>query len=82
MKIIIIIKTKSLTKLRLEQSTEYNINREGLANLKNNIEKEKYQGNTERLQNLIIDLATNKIRLSEINQEKGASAWLSTLRLK
>ena len=38
--------------------------------------------NTERLQSLIIDLPTNKIRLNEINQEKGASTWLSTLSLK
>ena len=38
--------------------------------------------NTERLQSLIIDLPTNKIRLNEISQEKGASTQLSTLSLK
>ena len=41
------------------------------------------QHNTEKkLQSLIIDLPTNKIRLNRINQEKGASTWLSTLPLK
>ena len=65
--------TESLTKLHLEQSTEYNINRVELAKLKNNIKKEKLHRNTERLQNLIIDIPTNKILLNEINQEKAAS---------
>ena len=65
--------TESLTKLHLEQSTEYNINRVELAKLKNNIKKEKLHRNTERLQSLIIDLPTNKILLNEINQEKAAS---------
>ena len=74
--------TESLTKLHLEQTTEYNINRDELAKLKYNIKKEKLQRNTERLQSLIIDLPTNKIRLNKINQEKGASTWLSTLPLK
>ena len=64
---------KSLTKLHLEQSTEYNINRVELAKLKNNIKKEKLHRNTERLQSLIIDIPTNKIILNEINQEKAAS---------
>ena len=74
--------TESLTKLRLEQTTEYNINREELARLKNNIKKEKLQHNIESPQTLIIELPTNKIRLNEINQEKGASTWLLTLSLK
>ena len=65
--------TESLTKLHLEQSTEYNINRIELAKLKNNIKKEKLHRNTERLQSLIIDVPTNKILLNEINQEKVAS---------
>ena len=65
--------TESLTKLHLEQPTEYNINRLELAKLKNNIKKEKLHRNTERLQSLIIDLPTNKILLNEINQEKAAS---------
>ena len=59
--------TESLTKLHLEQTTEYNINRDELAKLKYNIKKEKLQRNTERLQSLIIDLPTNKIRLNKIN---------------
>ena len=67
--------TESLSKLHLEQTTEYNISREEIANLKNNIKKEKLQHNTEQPQTLIIDL-------NEINQEKGASTWLSTLSLK
>ena len=74
--------TESLIKLHLEQTTEYNINRDELAKFKYNIKKEKLQRNTERLQSLIIDLPTNKIRLNKINQEKGASTWLSTLPLK
>ena len=54
-----------------------------LRNIKANlIEKEKMLRNTERLQSLIIDLATNKIRLNKINQEKGASTRLLTLPLK
>ena len=65
--------TDSLTKLLLEQSTNYNINREKLAKLENNIKKEKLQRNAERLQSLVIDLPINKIRLNEINQEKVAS---------
>ena len=65
--------TESLTKLHLEESTEYNINRVELAKLKNNIKKEKLHRNTERLQSLIIDVPTNKILLNEINQEKVAS---------
>ena len=65
--------TESLAKLHLEQSTEYNINRIELAKLKNNIKKEKLHCNTERLQSFIIDIPTNKILLSEINQEKAAS---------
>ena len=68
--------TESLTKLHLEQSTEYNINRVELAKLKNNIKKEKLHRNTERLQSLIIDIPTNKILLNEINQEKAASTKL------
>ena len=68
--------TESLTKLHLEQSTEYNINRLELAKLKNNIKKEKLHRNTERLQSLIIDVPTNKILLNEINQEKVASTEL------
>ena len=50
--------------------------------MKYNSKKEKLQPNTERLQSLITDLRTNKIRLNKINQEKGASTWLSTLPLK
>ena len=65
--------TESVTKLHLEQSTEYNINRVELTKLKNNIKKEKLHRNTERLQSLIIDIPTNKILLNEINQEKAAS---------
>ena len=65
--------TESLTKLHLQQSTEYHINRLDLAKLKNNIKKEKLHRNTERLQSLIIDVPTNKILLNEINQEKVAS---------
>ena len=65
--------TEALTKLHLEQSTEYNINRVEIAKLKNNIKKEKLHRNTERLQSLIIDIPTNKILLNEINQEKAAS---------
>ena len=38
-----------LTKLHLEQSIKHNINREELAELKNNAKKEKLQRNTERL---------------------------------
>ena len=53
--------TESLTKLHLQQSTEYNINRLELAKLKNNIKKEKLHRNTERLKSLIIDVPTNKI---------------------
>ena len=76
--------TESLTKLHLEQTTEYNINRDELARLKYNIKKEKLQRNTESLQSLIIDLPTKKIRLNKVNQEKGASTctWLSTQPLK
>ena len=74
--------TDSLAKLHLEQSTENNINREELAKLENNIKKEKLEGNTERLQSLIIDLPTNKIRLNKINQDRRASTWLSTLPLR
>ena len=44
--------------------------------------KEKLQRNTERLRSLITDLLTNKSRLNEINQEKGAFTWLSTLPVK
>ena len=40
--------TESLTKLHLEQTTEYNMNREDLAKLKKNIKKEKLQHNIER----------------------------------
>ena len=43
--------TESLTKLHLEQTTDYSINRDKLANLKYNIKKEKLQQNTERLDN-------------------------------
>ena len=46
---------ESLTKLHLEQSTEYNISRDELAKLGNNIKEEKLQRNTEKLQSLIID---------------------------
>ena len=74
--------TESLTKLHLEQTTAYNINREELTKFKNNIKKEKLRRNTKRLQSLIIDLPPNKIRLYKINQEKGAHTWLSTLTLK
>ena len=70
------------TKLHLEQTTKYNVNREELAKLKNNIKKEKLQNNIERPQTLIIDLPTNNIRLNEINQEKGAPTWLLTQSLK
>ena len=70
------------TKQHLEQTTEYNVSREELAKLKNNIKKENLQNNIERPQTLIIDLPTNNIRLNDINQEKGASAWLLTQSLK
>ena len=74
--------TESLTKLHLEQFPESRINRDELAKLKYNIKKEKMQFNTEILQSLIIELSTNKIRLNKTNQEKGATACLSTLPLK
>ena len=51
---------ESLTKLHLEQTTEYNINRDELAKLKYNIKKEKLHCSTERFQSLMIDLATNQ----------------------
>ena len=41
--------TEFLTKLHVEQTTEYNINRDELAKLKYNIKKEKLLRNTERL---------------------------------
>ena len=66
------------TKQHLEQTTEYNVNREELAKLKNNIKKEKLQNNIEKIQTLIIDLPNNNIRLNEISHEKGASTWLLT----
>ena len=65
--------TESLTKLHLEQTTEYNINRDELAKLNYDIKKEKLQRNKKRLQSLIIDLPTNKIHLNKINQVKSAS---------
>ena len=40
--------TESLTKLQLEQTTEYNINRDEFAKLKYNIKKEKLQQNMQR----------------------------------
>ena len=55
----------------MEQSTKYNINRVELAKLKN-----------DRLQTLIIDSPTNKIRLNNIKQEKGTSTWIWTQSLK
>ena len=76
------LKKKSLTKLHLRQTTDYNINRDELAKLKYNIKKEKLQRNTERLESLIINLPTKKIRLNKFNKEKGASIWLSALPLK
>ena len=69
-------------KVHIEESTDYNINRKELAKLKDNTWKEKSQRNTKRLQSLGIGLPPNKIRLNEINQENGASMWLSTLPLK
>ena len=71
-----------MTKLHLEQTTEYNIDRDESVRLKYNIKEEKMQRNTEMLQSLIINLPTNKICLNKINQEKCASTWLSTLPLK
>ena len=47
--------TESLTKLYLEQSTEFNINRKELAKSENDIKKEKLQRNTERFHGLKID---------------------------
>ena len=71
------------TKLQLEQTTKYNISREELTKLKINIKTEKsQQRKKERLQSLIIDLSTNKIRLNKINQVKAASTWLWTLLVK
>ena len=61
--------TESLTKLHLEQSTDYNTNRDQLAKSKYNVKKEKLQRNTKRLQSLSI----NKTCLSKIKQKKGAS---------
>ena len=40
--------TESFTKLHLEQTIEYNINRDELAKLKYNIQKEKLQQNMQR----------------------------------
>ena len=77
-----ISKNITKTKQHLEQTTEYNVNREELAKLKNNIKKEKLQNNIEKLQTLIIDLPNNNIRLNEISLEKGASTWLLTQSLK
>ena len=52
--------TKSLTKLHLEQYTSFNINREELTDLKNNIKKEKLQDNKKNLQSLRTCLLTTK----------------------
>ena len=73
--------TESLTKLHLQQTTEYNISRDKLAKLKYNIKKVNCNviQSTSMFDNR---LSTNKIRLNKINQEKGASTWLSTLPLK
>ena len=43
--------TKSLIKLHLKQTTEYNMNRDELAKSKYNIKKEKLQRNTEKFDN-------------------------------
>ena len=51
--------TKPLTKLHLEQSTEYNINREVLAKTKNNIKNKNRKCYAERLQKFI-NRFTNK----------------------
>ena len=52
--------TKSLAKLHLEQYTAFNINREELTELKNNIKKVKLQDNKKNLQSLRTCLLTTK----------------------
>ena len=54
--------TESFRKRHLEQCTEYNINRQKITKLKNDIKKEKLQSNTERFQSLLIDLPNNSFK--------------------
>ena len=65
--------TASLIKLQLEQSTIYNVNREEVKMLKTNIKLEKLRQNTRKLNVIRCSLSDEKLKLSDIHQERDAS---------
>ena len=69
-------------KPQLQQNTIYSLKREEIKILKTNIELEKLQQNTQKLNVIQCFLSDEKLKLNDIHQEKDASVWLSTLSLK
>ena len=67
--------TDSLTKFQMQQSRMMTFKKK----LKIKLKYKKNQLYATSLQEIIIDLPTEKVKLNEINQQKGASALLFTI---
>ena len=71
-----------LIKPQLEQNTIYSVNREEIKMRKTNIKFEKLRQNAQKNNVIRCSFSDEKLKLSDIQQEKGASIWLSMLPLK
>ena len=74
--------TEPLSKLQLQQINTYDVQNDEIKKIKNEIKKEKQNLHSTILLDIRSKLPEEKIKLNDINQEPGASTWLSTLPLK
>ena len=65
-----------------QQNRQYNMEHEQQARIKNKMKSEKRKMEKETLEHIKDQLSSTQVKLVELNNEKGASIYLSTLPLK
>ena len=76
-----LIITENLRNNIIQQNRQYEIDQD-MQKKKNNIKFNRSKRNQKELENIRKDLNENQITLNNINQEIGASSWLTTMPIK
>ena len=76
-----LIITENLRNNIIQQNRQYEIDQD-MQKKKNNIKCNRSKRNQKELENIRKDLNENQIKLNNINQEIGASSWLTTMPIK
>ena len=74
--------TNDLTDLIIKQNPKYEVNVKLLNEVKNNIKRDRREDQNKLLRDIRLNLHEEKRRLHDINQELGASTWLTSLPIK